>query len=390
MDRKTKLKFEIFAAILVLNLSGSLYVPYISIYYQHYGLSKSVMGLLTCLGPVLIIFLQPRIGKIADKTGKGKAICSVFFALLSVMMLGYLKFPSIAMIVIGAFGYQNLHYSAGAIFEGVVGRVTREENIDYSKVRFLASIGYASGPLIFGSEVSRNIDFIFIYTIVVSLLTAILIMMIPNECFIVPEKKEEKETAGRTFQSNEYIYVFVLIVVGAMGSMISYSFFGPIALENGIDETLIGRLSFLSAFAEILTVPIAKKMNEKYDAVKIFTVLGVGNGAMLLIGSTGKLLLMFVAYFMQGVFFMTATYSSLVYVSSHCIPGRNSEAQTKLTAVRSGIGTILAGIVGGQVLTLLGNHNGLITMGIVTILLTLFASHFIYIHKRNIKEDLSC
>ena len=131
------------ATFLIYGAQGS-YTPYISSYYQINGLNKLSIGLISCIGPLVAISIQPMWGIISDKTGKRKLILQILSLSSSLTMILYLINNNPIFLVISSFLYTSFSMAIIPLANAVITKSSRKYFFDYAHVRLGGPLGYSS------------------------------------------------------------------------------------------------------------------------------------------------------------------------------------------------------------------------------------------------------
>lgn len=361
------------ATFLIYGAQGS-YTPYISSYYQINGLNKLSIGLISCIGPLVAISIQPMWGIISDKTGKRKLILQILSLSSSLTMILYLINNNPIFLVISSFLYTSFSMAIIPLANAVITKSSRKYFFDYAHVRLGGPLGYSSISLFVSFFIVFNPKSMFVICLIFYLLLFIAISLMPSELFTF-KKERIKKDSRKIFDTKEAYLILALAVINTFGVSILNTYIGPKVLDLGYNQSTIGKLTFLMSVCELPVLIFIKRFAKKYSAIVMMNFSVFIAATRLIFAASNSILLIITCQAIEGLSYMVAFYAAVTYISDHCTPGNESKAQTLLVMLESGVGAVLANIVGGFLTNSLGTSTSfyimalfiLITMVIINI-----------------------
>ncbi len=169
------------------NLGGALIFPFFGLYItSKYNVGMTEVGLLFTILAVSGLFGNLMGGALTDKFGrKVMILAGLVISAASTLLLAFaptLEFIYLAGLIVGLFG--NM---AGPAHQAIIADVLPEEKrIDgFGVLRVIANLAVAIGPAIGGFLAARSYTILFISDVILSSITALVILI------LVPETKPE-------------------------------------------------------------------------------------------------------------------------------------------------------------------------------------------------------
>jgi MFS family permease len=145
-------------------IAEAFFVPYITAYYKLQGMTPLEIGILSSIGPICAIVVQPFWAIKSDRSGKRLTLLRkiIFMAAVSVMFFPVAKsFSSILFFNILFFSFQTSIVPLGNTMSA---SKLWNTGYDFSRVRVGGTLGYAFAAAISGPLVEHNQHWIFILT----------------------------------------------------------------------------------------------------------------------------------------------------------------------------------------------------------------------------------
>lgn len=343
-------------------LAGA-YTPFLSAYFTAIGLSATQTGALLTIQPLAVIFIQPLWARLSDRTGKRKLVLSFLVAASAVSVLLYylgIRFATVlfATVVFSLFFSALLPLCDALVIDGC-----STHGVEFARVRMGGTLGYAFVVFVAGSFLDVNPSAQFALVAVLCVIFLITVFLLPvarsfemgaqntvqdDDSNDMSDEPDKHFVLG-IFTTSEIYYVLAFAFVSQMGLGFSGSFLGRYVVELGFGQGLVGVLSAVSALSEVPILLFAGPIVRRFGEMRLliascfFMVLRI-----VLIG-VGVVPTMVIGQLMQSVTYMTVYYSCTRYVASHVLPGRQSQGQSVLVMVQSGMAMLMANLAGGVI-----------------------------------------
>lgn len=370
------------------------YSPFLSSYFTSVGLSATETGVLLTVMPLAVIFVQPFWARLSDKTGKRKLVlCLLIVASGVAALLYYLgsKYSVVlfATIVFALFFSALLPLNDALVIEGCA-----QQGVEFARVRMGGTTGYAFVVFVVGMFLDEYPEMQFI---MVSLLCLVFLAAVINLPVLsgrasdklhaeASEAVSSREPAASStmstpsasqhgvlgiFQTREILFVLAFAFVSQMGLGFSGSFLGRYVVELGHGQGLVGVLSAVSALSELPILLFADAIVRRFGEMRLLIASCFFMVVRIVLIGTGVVPAMVAGQLMQSITYMTVYYSCTRYVAQNVLPGRQSQGQSVLVMVQSGIAMLVANLVGGTMGDALGMRASFFASAAMTLAGTL-------------------
>lgn len=343
-------------------LAGA-YTPFLSAYFTAIGLSATQTGVLLTIQPLAVIFIQPLWARLSDRTGKRRFVLGFLVAASAVSVLLYylgIRFETVlfATVVFSLFFSALLPLCDALVIDGC-----STHGVEFARVRMGGTLGYAFVVFAAGSFLDANPSAQFALIAVLCAIFLITVFLLPaarsfemgvqntvqdDDSSDMSDEHDNHYVLG-IFTTSEIYYVLAFAFVSQMGLGFSGGFLGRYVVELGFGQSLVGVLSAVSALSEVPILLFAGLIVRRFGEMRLliascfFMVLRI-----VLIG-VGVVPTMVIGQLMQSVTYMTVYYSCTRYVAGHVLPGRQSQGQSILVMVQSGMAMLVANLAGGVI-----------------------------------------
>jgi len=330
-------------------IAEAFFLPYITTYYSSQGMTPLKIGILSSIGPICAILVQPFWAARSDRSGKGILILRIVIpaTMISVMLFPLSNnFSALLLINTVFFSFQTC-----IVPLGIAMTVSSLENTGYSfsSVRIGGTLGYAIAAAASGSLIQSDHRWSFVLTGAAYLLLFLLTLTLHDKPRVITKTAVSRQQSARHLLFKPRI-LFVLVLACAtqiVGSCYS-SFLGPYMMESEFHEADIGRAMMISALGEL---PVFLLMDRIRKQTSTFIVLLIASGILgirtLLPSVTADFGVIAVAQFLGGVAYMLVYYNCVIFLGSETLEHLRSRAQSALVVVQVGIGSIVGNIGGG-------------------------------------------
>jgi|GEM_PF-687887 len=347
--------FLLFALELLFYMPAASFSAYIALYYQNQGMSIAEIGILTAIGPVISMILQPLWGSFADHSGK--YISSLRISLIG-SVLGMLVYPfahgMIGLVLCCAFYF--IFYSAfSPIAETVILNIATARRISFSRIRTGGSIGFCLMICFAGWYFTdHSLASIFPVTAAIHLLTLLLTFPLSR---IIPEKSKNEESPthnapffhgiGSALKDRRFLLILLYILCFQSVFSLYWSFLSVNAKAIGISLTGIGMLNLIGAVSEIPILLLEEKICRKFSAVQILMFSAAVMAGRIFLTLAGNAEGFIAAQILNGAATILPYYCAIMYINDHLPHEIHATAQSLFYMVQGGISSALGDGLGG-------------------------------------------
>lgn len=369
-------------------LAGA-YVPFLSSYFTSIGLTATQIGILLTIQPFAVIVIQPLWARLSDKTGRRKLVLGFLATATAASALLYYLGTTFATVFIATVAFASFFSALLPLCDALVLDGCFEHGVEFARVRMGGTLGYAFVVFIVGAYLDHapRAQFAVVAMLCLLFLVALSFLSVAAShssesalCSCTPKDTDahahevEPAVLG-VFASREVYAVLAFAFVSQMGLGFVGSFLGRYTVELGYGQGLVGMLSAVSALSEIPILLFADSIVRRWGETRLLSASCFFVVMRLLLIGFGLVPTMIAGQLMQSVTYMTVYYSCTRYVAANVLPGRQSQGQSVLVMVQSGLAMLAANLVGGLFGDSLGMRMSffaaaaLVFMGTIAVLL---------------------
>lgn len=359
-----KVFFSLFGFNTFLFVAASTFVPYIGAYYLSQGISVSKIGILSAIGPMVSLVMQPTWGILGDKSGK-------YILMLRITIIGS---AAAVLTYYGAAGFWGFLVSAGlfAMFNCgvsplgdtiVVGQVAAH-GYRFSTIRMGGTVGYAVSVLLVGRLLRENAAASFGITCAFYIVMLAITFAMP----ISPDKRPSRKKMDykSLFKNRKILFIILFAFVFQTAAVLNGSFIGVYAMELGYDFSAIGVLMCVAALSEVPVLLVIEWALHRFRTETVLIFAGFFLVLRLLLpplmsSFTGLIL----TQCLSGVTYMAMYYSTVMFMNNNLAAEIRGTGMAVLYVVQGGFASLFSNIVGGQLGQTFGLRTTYITYAVI-------------------------
>jgi MFS transporter, PPP family, 3-phenylpropionic acid transporter len=337
-------------------LALGAYMPYITLYYDHIGLSGVQIGILSAL-PVLVVSATSLFwGAVSDAFRLHKLILSLALLLSPLAVLMIPRTTEFAVLIPIVLVYAIFGSPVVPLLDSSALEVAKNNRSSFGILRVWGSVGWTISTLVIGAYIERSDIrvFFYIYAVFMGLLFLL--------SFFQPQRTYSVKTTLiqnlRPFIRRD-IGVFLLsIYLVATTSGAVLTFFSIYMHRIGAGEGLIGLGWALASVSEIpvmiFSVVIIRRIGS-IGLLKIsFFVFALRWLCFAFISVPGWAL---AVQLLHGLSFAPFLVGGVTYINERSPEGMSATGQSLLTTVTFGLGSISGALLGGHLIDRVGVSN---------------------------------
>lgn len=325
-------------------------LPLLTYYLQYKGLTGSQIGILTALGPVIILLVQPLWGMAADRYQIHKGLLSGAAVLMAISALLFPLSNSFwtlffLIILINLFQAPLIPFTDTLILQ-----VLEKKRTPYGSIRLWGSLGFAAAVLIMGKMTDwLTLEVIFYATALSMLLMIVSVLPLPK----VTGRQTPSVFAGvGDLLKKRRFLLFLLSAFFTFGPINANNYYFNLYFQEiGGSITGMGLVFFLSAASEIPFLRVGGTIIRR---------IGL-EGTLLLAASVSLLrwlLFLFIhdpliitfLFFFQGISVGLYLASAPLYVNEITPKKIRASGLTLYAAFGNGLGTVVTNLAAGWIL----------------------------------------
>jgi MFS transporter, PPP family, 3-phenylpropionic acid transporter len=181
------------------------------------------------------------------------------------------------------------------------------------------------------------------------------------------EQVESNHGGIRTLLTNRrWINFLFLAFLGGIGAFSVAAYLFPYMAELGAKESTMGIASSIATVTEIVIFFFGNRLVKKFGSYGLLTLALVMFGIRsLLYGVVSTPAMVLVLQVFGGTIFPTMWLAGVSYADENSPSGLKSSAQGLFGAMMFGVGSAVAGFVGGLLLESIGGRSMFIVLGII-------------------------
>lgn len=342
--------FRTFCVLVFFNalvyISNATFTPYITTYYKSRGITVAEIGILTAIGPLVALFLQPMWGILADRTGKHLWFLRVAAAgsMLSVLFFyraaSYPEFAAVMAL------YSFFSIVIAPLGDAVAVGYVQEHGYRFSIVRMGGTVGYAIVVGIAGTYINRNPSLSFG-------LTAAVFALVLLSTFAMPggRRKEERpkdRSAIRKILRNKkvrFVFFYAFLFQTALGFY--SSFFSVFVVDQGYDNGTIGMLMCISASSEIPVLLLIDRVMKRFRLESMLMFSGFLMVVRMLLPLVPGLFFLALSQMLGGLTYMVTYYCTVMFINENLGEKLRGTGMSLLCMVQTGLASLFSNILGG-------------------------------------------
>lgn len=361
-----------FFALLFFNaliyISGATFTPYITTYYKSRGITVAQIGILTAIGPLVALVLQPLWGILSDRTGKHLWFLRVAAtgSMLSVLLFySAVSYPAFAAAVTL---YSFFSIVVSPLGDAIAVGFVQESGYRFSLIRMGGTVGYAVVVVIVGAYIKTNPTLSF------GLTSAAFALMLLNTFFMPggrKKKKKEKLAFGKILRNKKILFVIFYAFVFQTALGCYTSFYSVFLLDQGYDNGTVGLMMSISAFSE---VPVLLTIDKAMKRFRLEYLL-MFSGFMLVVRILLPLLpgfpFLILSQCLEGVTYMVMYYCTVMFMNENLGQELRGTGMALLCMVQTGLASLFSNVLGGYLGQALGLKKTFFLYAVVLLAVTL-------------------
>jgi PPP family 3-phenylpropionic acid transporter len=351
MKRQLTEKYPVYLFLHYYLLYASIGAAYLffPLYLDNLNFSKTNIGLILAIPPIITLFAQPFWGYIGDRA-KYKNNILLIIAIgggICYFLLGLNVSIIYIFIMFALFAFFQSPYIS--ISDTITLEILKKSKFTYGPVRIGGTIGFAITVLTLGLILKENIKGIFLITLIIFFLAILTIRKMPK---IEGHQNKENPVSVRLLLKNKNLMqILILNMVIFITIMFFEAFFALDFKEMGASTSLYGRAMFTVAMFEIPFLIFAKKIIIKFSIKKILliaTLLTAIRWLLHFLITDINIVIWFGV--LSGLALPAFFFTTVIYISEVVPKELRSSGQTLYGLLAWGAGKAIACIFGGFIL----------------------------------------
>jgi MFS family permease len=344
-------------------IASSLYNPFQSAYFSSHGMDSVQIGILMTVSPIASILIQPLWAMASDRSGKRKTVLSLVVLGSAVSLFSFYLGNTFLTYLIASVLFALFITSIIPLSDAIIIREANKINFNFATIRMGGTLGFSLVVVLAGRILKVFPDSLFFMGFLGYMCLLIFVLRLPKDQELSREAagySKEAATGKKAggilsiFTGKRILFVLAFAFLCQLGLSFYWSFLGVYLQDLGYGQSTLGLINCISALSEVPTLIIINRLIRKYGSMKLMFSACIILGLRILMIATGNLPIIFLAQLLHGTTYMTMYFSCAVYINDHVLQGRQSQGQSVLAIVQTGIGSIVGNIAGGYLVRLFG------------------------------------
>lgn len=383
-------------------IASSAYGPYLSPYFTSRGINPIQLGVLFTIGPIASIFIQPFWAMISDRTGKRKHVLALVVLGTGLAMFSYYLGNTFLTYFIATLIVSIFLTAIIPLSDAIIINEASKTDFDFAKIRMGGTLGFSISVVLFGNLLKQKPDSLFFLSFLGYMVLLFFVLKLKTEDNgklttvkskdlqnrINREGRRLREHSFHIFHSKMIFFVLAFAFISQLGLSFYWSFLGVYMVDMGYSQNTIGLINSVSALSEVPTLLFINRIIKKFGPMKILFASCIILSLRILLITQGSLTFILLAQLLQGISYMTIYFSCAVYINENVMPGKQSQGQSALTMIQTGLGSIIGNIAGGYLVDLMGIKSAYTFMSASILSTAIIIVAILAAYKRSTTQNL--
>ena len=323
-------------------------VPYITLYYLKIGLGGEQIGLITGLGPIVLLIASPLWGAVGDRFNLHRRLLPLATAgaILPALIIPFTTqlVPLIALTILQAI----FATAIGPLIDSAAIEIANKERVPFGVVRLWGSVGFIVFSLLMG-WLLITVPLTYAFYGYAACMTCGAIVALP-----LPARQQFWNASllqgFKQLLAQLPLTLFLLsaLLVGAAGTAVQFFFALHVQFIGG-DSSVIGIAGAIGAFVEIPILFRAESVIKRIGGLWSGVVIGTAVYALRwwLLASATTPLMIYLTQLLHSVSFGIYLVCAVAYMEQQAPKGLSATAQALLTSSMWGLGAMIGAFGGG-------------------------------------------
>jgi PPP family 3-phenylpropionic acid transporter len=367
-------------------MCNAVYSIFIPVYLDSIGYSKTNIGILLSLAPVVAILGQPIWGTFTDRSKNKNTVLKILIGGSALSVLLYkisTDFFYLSCIITCFTFFQT---SINPLSDAITLEYSQETKWKFGHIRLAGTLGYSIMAVVAGNLLIKDLDNMFILYFLLGCLTFITTLFIPK---IKGHQAGKKKLAPwQLFKDKKLIMylMFALVIQITLGFY--NTFFSIYYQQLGANRSLIGWSSFISGISEIPFLFFAHIILKKLKTPLALLIAGFAAGLRwLILGISADIYVILIFQLIHGLIYIVISVSLATYINESVPKELKATGQALNALFGTGVARVIGSLFGGYLSDLFGIRNMFIYNSIIAFIAVIVFALLLY--KQKSKETAS-
>ena len=343
------------------------FMPFIVLFYRELGFSGTQIGLLTGVPPLVTLAAGPFWTSVADATRRHTLILGLGILASAAAILVLPQFENFAAIFVLIILFNVFASPLASLGDSATMSMLGAERAMYGRIRLGGTIGWGIFAQIAG--ILFNLYGLKILFFIFAGLSLVNFFVSQKLTFghVAPDTKRSSVRVLLT--SRRWVFFLVSAFLGGLGAFTVAAYLSPYLQELGANGQQIGFAFTIATVTELPVFFFGNRLVRRFGSYGLFLIsLALIGIRSLLLAAANTLSLAILVQALGGMIFPAMWSAGVAYADEHAPAGLKATAQGLLGAVSFGIGSAVAGFVGGPLLESIGGRGMFLVFGIIILI----------------------
>ncbi len=346
LERYRSSGFALFVYYFFMYVAMAPFTAFLSTYYNEIGLSASQIGVLSGIGPIVVIFGQFVWGRMADRAKQKNTVLLVATLLTGITVYAFSLNPSFLYLLMINIFYNFTNCSIIQLSDSIALEYASGHNLRFSIIRMGGSIGFSCCTLAVGFLLTGDAGKMFAINAVFLLISAIALLFMPK----VSGARRDRQKANYRdlFADKKLVVLLCFNFVIYLGYFYNMAFFPVLMAQHGATSMHIGIAQMVSAMCELPFLLLSQKIINRIG-LRMTLILSSCAFAMrwLFCGTLTEVWPLVLICSLHGLGHITVSFCTSSYINKTVAQSLRASGQTLLGMVDYGFSKCVASLVGG-------------------------------------------
>ncbi|MFD0682806.1 MULTISPECIES: MFS transporter [unclassified Paenibacillus] len=352
---------------------------YISLYYNKINLDLFTIGLLTSVGSIIALFIQPLWGLAADraKSKNGILLLSLLLTAATIWLVP-LSGNHLWLLLLSTTLFSVVQCVVNPLSDTIALELANKSRFNFSRVRTAGSVGYAAMSAVAGWILDKNIDYMFPVFSIMMFIAFLFACGIPK---VEGHQRKAKVKLKELFKNKPllFIYIYTFTIESTMGFF--FTFHAVYSQEQGITTSLIGIGIMIGSISQFPFMIFFDRLYRRFGIYKILMFSGLIHILRWLLYAVAVTkFTVILSWVLHGGTFILFYLCLAEYVNRYVQKELKASGQMMNSIMLLGGSRIFGGLAGGAYASWFGMGSGFAVCAVVCVMAMIYFALFVKKH----------
>jgi PPP family 3-phenylpropionic acid transporter len=329
---------------------------FMPIYLNSLGYSKTLVGILLSLAPIVAIVGQPTWGTLADRAQTKNSILKILALgnIFTILFIGFSSNFFYLLLVLICFTF--FQTSLNPMADTITLEYASQSKWHYGHIRLAGTLGYCFMAVAAGLLLKNSIDLMFPLYSAFAVAAFLAVVFLPK---VKGHPLQGKKASMFSLLKDKQLMLYMSFALVIQITLGYYSsFFGIYFQSLGASRALIGTASFISGISEVPFLLFSHKILNKVKIEKALLVAGFASVIRwLLLALSSSTYVVLLLQLLHGLIFIVISVSLATYINNSVPKELKASGQALNAIAGMGISRVIGSLLGGYFSDIFGIRN---------------------------------